>query len=77
MKKWLKRGQVAQKLSVSYNHLRLTLEKEPGFPVPIVLSPKVIVYDEAEIDTWMESRKQAASGQAQETENDPVIEAAA
>lgn len=54
--KWLKRGEVADKLGVSYNYLRLTLEKLTGFPKPITLSPKVIVFEEGAVDAWMKSR---------------------
>lgn len=56
-KRWLRRNQVAEKLSVSYSHLRLTLEEMPDFPKPIVLSPKVVVFDEAEIDAWMDAQR--------------------
>ena len=53
---WLKRGEVANKLGVSYNYLRLTLEKLTGFPKPITLSPKVIVFEESAVDAWMKLR---------------------
>lgn len=63
--KWLKRGEVADKLGVSYNYLRLTLEKLAGFPKPVTLSPKVIVFEEGAIEDWMKAQAETVNEEAE------------
>ena len=61
MKKWIKRAEVANKLGVSYNFLRQELEPSEGFPEGIPLAPKVFVFEEGEIDAWMDRKKSMSS----------------
>jgi len=64
--KWLRRKQVADKLGVSDSHLRTSMEKMPGFPQPIKISPMLAVYDEEEVDNWMmEFRNKRVNAEAQ------------
>lgn len=51
--KWIRRRAAADKLGVSYNHLRTELEGSDGFPKVHRLSPKVHVFLESEIENWM------------------------
>lgn len=66
--KWIKRAEVANMLGVSYNYLRLTLEKMPGFPQPVTLSPKVIVFEEGAVGKWMQAQMnpEGVNAEAQE-----------
>lgn len=59
--KWLKRKDIAAKLGVSYNHIRLAIEKDPEFPRPIRLSEKVIVFDEGAVEDWMRSKSESVN----------------
>lgn len=64
--KWLRRKEVAAKLGISESHLRTNVEKMPGFPQAINLSPMVIVYDEAKLEAWMTSLVEPVNTEAQE-----------
>lgn len=51
--KWIRAKDVADKLGVSLSQARNIMRDDPRFPKAIPLSPKVVVFNEAEVDEWM------------------------
>ena len=60
----LKPEQVSAKLGISKAALPALLRREESFPQPVRLSPKVLRWDEAEIDNWLQSRKDTDNDQS-------------
>lgn len=60
----LKPEQVSAKLGISKAALPALRRREESFPQPVRLSPKVLRWDEAEIDNWLQSRKDTDNDQS-------------
>lgn len=58
----LKPEEVSAKLGITKNALGSLRHREKTFPQPIRVSKKVLRWDEADIDTWLEQRKDTANG---------------
>jgi predicted DNA-binding transcriptional regulator AlpA len=54
----LKPEQVSVKLGISKSALPALRQRDKTFPAPIRVSARVIRWDEADIDKWLESRKE-------------------
>lgn len=58
----LKPSEVSEKLGISKTALPQLRVREKSFPPPIRISPKVLRWDEADIDDWLTKRKEKNSG---------------
>lgn len=57
----LDRKQIAEKLGVSVDTLRRSIESKTDFPKPALrMSQKTVRWDEAEIDRWIKRQRQLA-----------------
>lgn len=55
----LRRPEMCRKLCVSASTLR-NWENDAGFPRHFMLSPRCAVWDEAEVDAWIQARRAAS-----------------
>jgi predicted DNA-binding transcriptional regulator AlpA len=58
----LKPEQVSEKLGITKAALPALRRREASFPQPIRVSQKVLRWDEADIDQWLNSRREAENG---------------
>lgn len=56
----LKPEEVSEKLGITKGALPSLRRREKSFPLPIRVSPKVLRWDEDEIDNWLETRKESS-----------------
>lgn len=54
----LKPEDVSKKLGITKTALPALRRREKSFPQPVRVSQKVLRWDEADIDKWLESRKE-------------------
>jgi len=54
----LKPEEVSKKLGITKTALPALRRREKSFPQPVRVSQKVLRWDEADIDKWLESRKE-------------------
>lgn len=57
----LKPEEVSEKLGISKAALPALRRREKGFPAPVRVSPKVLRWDEDDIDNWLMTRKEATT----------------
>ena len=55
--KTLRDTSVAAKLDMSPQQVWVLTKTDPGFPKPFKLSPRVTVWDEADINRWLATKK--------------------
>lgn len=55
----LRPEEVSEKLGITKAALPALRRREKSFPPPIRLSPKVLRWDEDDIDTWLKTRKES------------------
>jgi len=58
----LKPHEVADKLGITKKALPALRRREKSFPEPVRLSPKVLRWDEDDIDNWLETKKEKTDG---------------
>jgi len=63
----LKPENVADKLGISQSAFAGLQRREPSFPQPIKVTPKVFRWDEADIDTWLTNQKEEQHGKSERT----------
>jgi len=54
----LTHDELSQKLGITKKALHSLRNREPSFPKPIRMSEKVLRWDEADINQWLESKKE-------------------
>ena len=60
--KLLTTDEVSDKLGIKVPAFHALRYREKTFPQPIRISTKVLRWDEADIDAWLNKRKEAESG---------------
>lgn len=60
--KLLTPAEVSVKLGITKSSLRGLRHREKSFPQPIRMSPRIVRWDEEDINKWLETRKEKASG---------------
>jgi predicted DNA-binding transcriptional regulator AlpA len=58
----LKPIDVSTKLGITKGALNQFRRRENSFPQPIAVSPKVFRWDEADIDRWLNAKKESKHG---------------
>lgn len=58
----LKPTEVSAKLGITKGALNQFRRRENSFPQPIAVSPKVFRWDEADIDRWLNAKKEITHG---------------
>ena len=56
----LRPARVAEKLDVSVPTVYRYVRTDPTFPRPVKLTPRTTVFDDAQLDAWIEGRRAAA-----------------
>lgn len=59
----LKPEELSDKLGISVTALHALRYREKTFPQPIRVSQKVLRWDEADIDSWLNKRKEEENGE--------------
>jgi predicted DNA-binding transcriptional regulator AlpA len=63
----LKPEEVSEKLGITKAALPALRRRESSFPQPIKVSQKVLRWDEADIDSWLNSKKETNNGESRRT----------
>tara|TARA_B110001450_G_C17446490_1_gene410161 strand:+ start:447 stop:632 length:186 start_codon:yes stop_codon:yes gene_type:complete len=58
----LKTLEVSEKLGMTRPALHMLRARDTTFPKPIVLSNRVLRWDEAEVETWITKKKESEHG---------------
>ena len=59
----LRPEEVSEKLGITKAALPALRRRETSFPQPIKVSQKVLRWDEADIDSWLNSNKEKTNGE--------------
>jgi predicted DNA-binding transcriptional regulator AlpA len=59
----LKPEEVSEKLGITKAALPALRRREASFPEPIKVTPKVLRWDEADIDNWLAAKKESNNGE--------------
>jgi predicted DNA-binding transcriptional regulator AlpA len=57
--------EVSEKLGISKGALPSLRRREVSFPQPIRVSPKVLRWDEEDINFWLEDKKESSNGESE------------
>ena len=59
----LNAAQLSEKLGMTSGSLTQLRRRETSFPPPIYVSPKILRWDETDIEKWLKTRKEPANGE--------------
>jgi|GEM_PF-4057945 len=54
--RWIRSKDLQHKLSLSATGLKVLIDREPGFPKPIQVSERHVVFDEEAVEKWMRTK---------------------
>jgi predicted DNA-binding transcriptional regulator AlpA len=57
MRLFLNTAQLSEKLGMSKGSIAQMRQRDKSFPVPVKVSPRVLRWDESEIDEWLYARR--------------------
>ena len=63
--KLLRPDEVSEKLGISKGALPALRRRDVSFPPPIRVSPKVLRWDEADINEWLSKKKEIVYGEGE------------